>query len=300
MKKILFGAMAALILTACGNNSKSPSTDESLEQLLQSRLENATSWEDSVIAVNGTFMGGYFNYNLHADPELSKNLNMKDVERGIRQVMATDTTNMSYIYGIQVGMTILNTFKEVSADMPVDKARLMESIMGALRLDSVDRDQLLEVRKDFEKMDSEVKKRHQEQIEKEIYGSKEANENRLFAEAIVAKLISNPDFSQISNTGIYRHIEKEGSGETFNPQDRLRASYTILRLSGEPVENAVDKAMFAGHAANPMLTSVLKYMKPGEKAQFFVPYTLGYGIQGDAEAGIGPCESVMLFVEVKE
>ncbi len=296
MKKILFGALAAVVLTACGNSHKTPSSNETLENLLASRLEHASNWEDSVIAVNGTFMGGYFNYNLHADPELSSNLNMKEVERGIRQVMATDTTDMSYIYGIQVGMTILNTFKEISMSMPVDKAKLMESIMGALRLDSVDRDQLLEIRREFEKMDSEVKKRHEAEIDQEIYSSREANENRLFAEAFEAKLISNPDFKKIGD-GIYCKVETEGSGETFQPTDKLRATYTILRLSGEPVENASNKAMFAGHAPNPMLNAVLKYMKPGEKAQFFVPYTAGYGIQGNPEAGIGPCESLLLFVD---
>lgn len=299
MKKTIFGAIAALMICSCGNDKKTPATSESIENLLASRLENAQTWEDTVIAVNGTFMGGYFNYNLHADEELSRNLNMKEVERGIRQVMSTDTANMSYIYGIQVGMTIMSTFREVSADMPVDKTRLMESIMGALRLDSVDRDQLLEIRREFEKVDAEVKSRHQQELEAKVYDSREAQENRLMADAIAAKLQSNPDFHKIGDTGIYCKMETEGSGELYGPQDRLKATYTVLRLNSEPVENAISRSMFAGHAANPMLTAVLKYLKPGSKAQFFVPYTEAYGVSGNPEAGVGPCESLMLFVETE-
>ncbi|MDE6146029.1 MAG: hypothetical protein K2F96_07105 [Muribaculaceae bacterium] len=299
MKRIVLPAVAAVLLGSCTGTEKRPSTTESLESLLASRLEQAKTWDDTVIAVNGTFMGGFFNYNLHTDPELSRNLNMKDVERGIRQVMSADTTNMSYLYGIQVGMTIMNTYREVSADMPLDKTRLMESIMGALRLDSIDREQLLEIRKEFEKIDQEVKDRHQEELNQHVYAGREAQENRLFAEAIAAKLQSSPDYVQIGDTGIYRKIEREGQGKVYGADSRLRASYTVVRLSGEPIENVRSKAMFAGHAANPMLSAVLKYMKPGEKSQFFVPYEHAYGIQGNAEAGIGPCESLMVLVETE-
>lgn len=292
-------AWAALLLAACTGVEKRPSTTESLESLLASRLEQAKTWEDTVIAVNGTFMGGFFNYNLHTDPELNRNLNMKEVVRGIRQVMSTDTTDMSYIYGIQIGMTIMNTYREVSADMPLDKSRLIASIMGALKLDSIDREQLLEIRKEFESIDREVKNRRQDELDRQVYESREAQENRLFAESIAAKLQSNPDFVQIGNTGIYKKTEREGQGNTYEPDNRLRATYTVLKLSGEPLENAKSKAMFAGHAANPMLTAVLQYMKPGEKAQFFVPYTAAYGVQGSSEAGVGACESLMVFVETE-
>lgn len=296
MKKIIFGAMAALLLGSCGVD-KAPSSDESIESLLNARLEKAKTWEDSVIAVDGTFMGGYFNYNLHAESGV-ENLNMRDVERGIRQVMSTDTTNMSYIYGIQIGLTILNTYQEISTSMPVDKAKLMESIFGALRLDSIDREQLLELRKEFENTDAEVKKRHQEQKEQEVFNSKEAEENRIISQSIAAGFQSNPDFKQIGNTGIYYHTEKEGSGELLPPQDMVRVNFTILRLNGELIENSVEKKMFPVHAYNPMLISVLPYMRHGEKTQFFIPYEQGYGILGKAEEGIGPCESVFMTVEV--
>lgn len=301
VKKIIIAAFGAMMLWGCtGIEKGTAGSTESLEGLLASRLEQAKTWEDTVIAINGTFMGGFFNYNLHTDEILSRNLNMKEVERGLRQVMSADTTNMSYLYGIQVGMTIMNTYREVSADMPIDKARLMESIMGALRLDSIDMDQLLEVRSRFEQTDMEVKARHQEELNRQVYESREAQENRLFADAITEKLISNPDFEKIGNTGVYKKTEREGKGDTYGAEDRLRATYTVLKLSGEPIENGKSRAMFAGHASNPMLTAVLKYMRPGEKAQFFVPYELAYGVQGSKEAGVGACESLMIFVETEE
>lgn len=299
MKKlIVIGAAAALVLASCSDRKNETST-ESMESLLSQRLEAAKTFEDTVIAVDGTFMGGFFNYNLHTDPELSANLSMKEVERGIRQVMSADTTNMSYIYGLQVGMTIMSTFREISADMPIDRTKLMETIFGTLRLDSIDRDQLLEIRGQFERMDSEIKARKEAELNRTAYDSREAVENRMLADAVCAKLKSEPDYQPIGNSGIYRKVIKEGNGTNFKSDDRLRASYSVSRLSGEPLETVNDKAMFAGHAANPMLTAVLVHMSPGEESEFYIPYELVYGPQGNPEMKIGPCESVMIHVSVE-
>lgn len=297
MKKLVALGVAALLLASCGNRTSSESEKQmSLEEMLSMRLEKATTFEDTVIAVNGTFMGGYFNYNLHADPELSANLNMKEVERGIRQVIATDSADMSYIYGMQIGLSILDTYREISSDMPVDKGRLMDAVFASLRLDSIDREQLLEIRGEFERMDAEVKARHKIEQERKYFDEREAKENRMLADAVCAKLQSSPEYHQIDNTGIYRKTIKEGSGDLYRSNSRLKVTYSVRRLNGEPLETETGKSMYAGHAANPMLESVLVHMRPGEQAEFFVPYEKAYGVLGNEDEGIGYCES--LFIEV--
>ena len=298
MKKIICGAMAAVLLSSCGGSEKA-ADNQSIDTLLSERLENSKNWEDSVISVEGTFLGGYYNYNLHNNPQVNQEtLNMKEIERGIRQVMATDTAEMSYVLGIQIGLQILETYRMTSADMPLDKGKFMESVMGALRLDSVGEEQIKQIYSRFEETNTEVQRRKQQEIEKEIFNSPEAEQNRIMAQSISSKFQSNPDFKQIGNTGIYCCIDQEGEGELLAPNDRVKVTFTVLHLSGEPVENAVEKAMFPARGYNPMLTEVLKYMRHGEKAKFFIPYEYAYGVEGNSNFGVGPCESLYMDVEV--
>lgn len=298
MKKIICGAMAAVLLSSCGGSDKA-ADNQSIDTLLSERLENSKNWEDSVISVEGTFLGGYYNYNLHNNPQVNQEtLNMKEIERGIRQVMATDTAEMSYVLGIQIGLQILETYRMTSADMPLDKGKFMESVMGALRLDSVGEEQIKQIYSRFEETNTEVQRRKQQEIEKEIFNSPEAEQNRIMAQSISSKFQSNPDFKQIGNTGIYCCIDQEGEGELLAPNDRVKVTFTVLHLSGEPVENAVEKAMFPARGYNPMLTEVLKYMRHGEKAKFFIPYEYAYGVEGNSNFGVGPCESLYMDVEV--
>lgn len=297
MKKIIFGAVAAALLCSCGGPKKEDNT-QSIESQLEERLAKATTWEDSVIAIQGTFIGGYFNYVLHNNPMLTDSINMSEVERGIRQVMIADSTEMSYIYGIQVGLSILQTYSQTNAQMPMDKAKFMEAVMGSIRLDSVSEEQIKEMSVQFEQTEGDIRQRKQQELEKEIFNSSEAEQNRTMAQSIAAAFQSNPDFSQIGNTGIYCSVEEEGTGDLLVPDERVKVNFTVLRLSGEPVENQVERSMFPARGSNPMLTEVLKYMRHGEKAKFFIPYEFAYGVQGNPDAGIGPCESLYITVEV--
>lgn len=298
MKKIIFGALAAALICSCSGEKK-PADTQSIDSLLSERMEKSTTWEDSVIAVEGTFFGGYCNYFLHANPHINQEtLSMKDVERGIRQVMATDTADMSYIYGIQLGLQLLDSYRMTATEIPLDKGKFMEAVMGAMRLDSVSEEQIKQISVQFEETNAEIHRRKQQELEKEIFNSPEAEQNRIMAQSIASKFQSDPDFKQIENTGIYCSVEEEGEGELLAPNDRVKVNFTILRLSGEPVENAVEKAMFPARGHNPMLTEVLKYMRHGEKAKFFIPYEYAYGIQGNSNFGIGPCESLYMTVEV--
>lgn len=289
-----------MLICSCGGEKQSAADEsQSLDDLLSERLEKAKTWEDSVIAVEGTFLGGYYRYLLNEVPGLDReSVVMKDVERGIRQVMAADSADMSYIYGLQIGMQLRQTYLENIENQPMDKGKFMEQFMKTFRIDSLPLDQLQQLGNQFEDMMAEVAQRHQAEVEKEIFNSAEAEQNRIIGQSFASKFQSNPDFSQIENTGIYMSVQEEGTGELLQDNDRVKVTYTVLHLGGEPVENGVEKAMFPMRAYNPMLTAVLKHMRHGQKAHFFIPYEYAYGIQGNPGYGIGPCESLYLDVEV--
>lgn len=295
MKQILTTlAAAALMLTACQNNSSVSSTD--LQQLLESELGKAQTFSDSVTAIDGTFMGAFFNYNLHA--QFEEGLDMKEVEKGLRRVMDTDTANNSYLLGLQVGLSVMNTFREVAPDAELDKEKLLEKVIAALRLDSVDRQQLLVVRSQFEEIDAEVKQRADAKVQQEYYESREAKENRMFADAVEAKLKSDPEYTALPG-GIYRRTIAVGdTAVSFKADSRVAVTCTVERLDGSAIDSCTDKMMFVQHPSNPMLAAVIRTMHPGEEARFFIPYTDCYGVKGSKEKKIGPCESLFITVKI--
>ncbi|MDE6535103.1 MAG: FKBP-type peptidyl-prolyl cis-trans isomerase [Muribaculaceae bacterium] len=297
MKKIIFGAVAAALICSCSGEKKT-AENQSIEALLAERLENAKTFEDSVIAIQGTFVGAYFNFAIHQDPQFSEKFNMSDFERGIRQVMIADSTEMSYVYGLNIGMGILQAYTQTSSQMPLDKGKFMETVMSSLRLDSIDASQVQEMSMQYEQIANEIFTRKQQELEKEIYNTPEAEQNRTMAQSIASAFQSNSDFTQIENSGIYCNIEEEGTGDLLAPDERVKVNFTVLRLDGEPIDHQVERSMFPARGFNPMLTEVLKYMRHGQKAKFFIPYEYAYGVQGNPDAGVGPCESVYMTVEI--
>lgn len=267
------------------------------EEYMDARLAKSKTFADSVAAIDGTFVGSYFNYMLHAKSQADSTLNMNEVERGIRTVMASDTANVSYLLGLQVGMTIINTYKEIDQEIPVDKKVLMDAIMGALRLDSVSEEQVIDMRTRYEQTGDEVTARRQAELDRQIAETDEAKQNIMLGDACAAKLLSDPDYQQIGSTGIYCKVINPGSGDMLEPNQVVHVDYTIQSIEGQDLESYKDRGMYAGHAPNPLLANVLPLMRPGEEATFFIPYQQAYGAQGHPGAGIGPCQS--LFVTVK-
>lgn len=293
MKKLIYIAAVSLTFAAC---QKQPATDTmELQQLMEAQVAKATTFADTVTAVDGTFMGAFFNYNLHASFE--EGLDMKEVERGLRQVMATDTANNSYLLGLQVGMSVMNTYKDAAGSVDIDKAKLLETVLTALRLDSVDRQQLLAVRSQFEEMEAEVTARAEAKANAEYYESREGKENRMFADAVETKLKSDPEYRALGE-GVYCKVIAPGdTAAQFKPDSRVAVTCSVQRLDGTGIDSVQNKMMFVQHPSNPMLAAVIRQMHPGQEARFFIPYTKAYGIKGDASKKIGPCES--LFINVK-
>lgn len=298
MKKLyLIPFLTAALLCSCAKEQRRPAND--LTAMVEQGLAHAKTFVDTVEVIDGNFMGAFYNYNLHADPELSSGLEMSEVERGVRTIMSADTTQMSYLYGLQVGLSIMNTYRELGANVAVNKQRLMEYVMGAMRLDSVDRQQLLDLRVQFEQMDTEILARRQAEREAAKYNDRQAVENRMFADAYSEKLMKNPEWKRVGSAGVYQKVITPGAeNEQLQPSARVRINYTISRLNGEEITSVKDMAIFAGRSGNPLVQNVIGYMHPGEKSEFFMPYTAAYGILGDPEQGIGLCESLLFTLEV--
>jgi FKBP-type peptidyl-prolyl cis-trans isomerase len=300
MKKLSFIAMAAAALLATTACNQGGSNDATLDEQLAEGLEKAKTFEDSLIAVNGNFIGGFFNVQLANVP--ADDIDRSEVIRGFRQVMACDTANQSYLYGIQMGLTAFRTYSQIAQTETLDKGRFVEAIIKALQLDSVTQEQVMAARTQFEAMDEAISERAAARAKAEAYASKEAVQNRQLADAYVAKLASNPDYKKVGDKGIYKHvITPAESGKQLTTEDRVQVVYTMRHLDGTVIrEMSTPRTLMVAHPANSALTDLLPQMRVGETAEFFVPYESAYGEMGNESAGVGLCESILITVTTSE
>lgn len=297
MKNLALYALgaAALLATACDR----PAKPQNLTDFCNERVASATSLEDSVIAIDGSYIGAYFNYQAQQLPV--KNINKAEMLRGMRDVLATDTANVSYLYGLQMGMAVLNTYKELSEGAEISKEKFIATMSDAFRLDSVSAEQINLLQPQFEEIYSRMKELAKKRREAEVFNSEAARQNRMLAEAVGAKLQGSPEFKPAGSDGIMKHTLSEGTGEAINPNKVVTVSYTISRIdSGAEIRSENGSKMFGYRPNNEVLASVLPLMTKGEKAEFFVPYEKAYGVGGNSRLQVGPCESVMITVSIDD
>jgi len=298
MKKTTIAALgAALCLAACSKQEQA----STLTQYVDNKLAAASTFEDSLIAVDGSFIGGFTAMQAKTQSaQIGKDVDLNEVIRGMRDVMGTDTANVSYLYGLQMGIEMLNVYKDLSATENISREQLLSTVVGAMRLDSLSREQVMEMQPKFQEMFYAVQNRSIARRDSLAMNSEEGKQNRMMADAVQAKLRSNPDFKAVGSDGLMVRVIKAGSDSTLtNPNERVEVAYSISEIdSGKTIHESAARPMYVGRPANEVLASVLPHMTLGEEAEFFVPYQLAYGAQGNERLGVGACQSVMIKVSV--
>lgn len=295
MKKLLALILGAAVMCGCTNVSK-PTT---LKGLYEERIGAAETFSDSVVAVNGAFIGGIFNNRYRTYSHRLIGSDKQEMLRGIRTVLAVDTANLSYISGLQMGLEIMEVYREQASSENISKENLLGAITDAFMLDSLSLDELREMQALYQQMVITLERRAEERAQAHIFNSKAAKENRMMGEAVIAKYKTNPDFSAVGTDGLLRKTVTAGSGEVLNPNLPVMVTITERRAdSGQVIRSIAPRALFAGEPNHPVLSSVLPYMSMGETSVFIVPYALAYGTPGDPAAKIGPCETIIAEVTV--
>ncbi len=298
MKKFAFIALGAAALAGCCSKAPQPQT---IKEVYEQNMAQATTFADTLVAIDGTFIGGVFNNRFTDYPAATVGDDKREVLRGIRTVMALDTANRSYLSGMQMGLEIIDIYRQLAAQESFSKAQLLEVITQAFLVDSLNRDELRELQPQFQQMFSTVELRARQRAEAETFNSKEAVENRMMASAVATKLKSNPDFREVGSDGLMQKTVVAGNGEVINPSQPITVTITERRAeSGEVLRSIAPMQVYAGRPGHPVLSSVIPFMSIGETAVFFVPYQLAYGTYGDASAKVGPCESIMAEVTIEE
>ncbi|MCM1310915.1 MAG: hypothetical protein NC301_07825 [Bacteroides sp.] len=294
MKKLTILAAAALALTGC---QKAPQ-HESLTDLLNQNLERATTFEDSIIAIDGAFIGGAFASQIPMQG--IENPDRNEMLRGLRTVLGSDSENASYLAGIAMGMQVINIYKDLSEEEPLSKEKFFAAVAQAFRLDSISREELQELQPRFQETFNLVKEQAQKRKEAEVFKTPAAVQNRMMGEAVAEKYQANPEFTAVGEQGLMKKTITPGDGKIINPNTIIVASATENHADSKHLIRSLgDTPMYAGRPSQPILAGVIPFMSVGETAEFFVPYELAYGILGNENIGVGPCEAVLCTVTVK-
>lgn len=293
MKKIIAMVLGAAALCGCSHVSK----PETLREVYDSQLAGATTFGDTLIAVDGTFIGGIFNNRFTDYPDEVVGTDKREVLRGIRTVMAVDTANRSYLSGLQMGLEIMEIYRELAAKEDFSKEKFLNVIAEAFNVDSLNREELRELQGEFRQMFEKIDARAKERAEAEVFNSKEAQENRMMGDAVAMKFKSNPDFREVGSDGLMQKIVIAGDGEVIKPSQLVNVTITERRAdSGQVIRSIAPVDVYAGRPMHPVLSSVIPFMSMGESAVFLVPYQLAYGTKGEPSCGIGPCETILAEV----
>lgn len=292
--KLIMVLAAAAGLTAC-NRAPQPAN---FEQFYTERLEAASTLQDSIIAIDGSFLGAYF--AAQTPRMVGPNANRDEILRGMRAVMSADTADNEYIMGVRMGIAVFEVYKNMSRAGGLSKEQFINTLSQAFHLDSITPDQLEQLQPLFQQMYAEVDEVVRKREDQVIYDTPKARSNRDMADRVAQKLMSDPAYKPVGNDGLLAKVTAEGDGNVINPNSRIKVTITERRCDTlEPVRRFVKAILIAGNTRNEVLQSVIPFMSLGETAEFFVPYTLAYGVKGNDAIGVGPCESLIAEVTVE-
>lgn len=285
MKKIILAASAALLtLSVVGCKD---AVDKSANR-------GNMNFEDSVADCSGALMGTMFRQHLD-NPQADVNFDKGEVIRGIRAVMATDTSNVSYIIGLQMGMSAFQTYQALSKDVDINRADYVAAITAAMNADSVaDLDQL---RATFMSLQTQIEERARLRQEEEAYNSEQAQENRK-AQEVAFDAIKNDNNYKAVGDGIYCQVLQAGNGTKLTDGEKVMVQFQVDNLEGDKAFGNMNNArpMTVGNASLPVLNTLFGYMEMGESAKFYVPWEQAWGKSGLPQSGIGPCQAVVVTV----
>ncbi len=278
MKKLIYGACAALLLAA---SACSKSGDAASTQVPDKLVDSVSSYFGHVYG--GYVLGDYQRYA----PERQDKANKQAVIKGI-QLALNNMDDEGTVIGMQIGGQLASQLKGLKEQgINVDKALLMKEFTKMFMSDSIDMSQLQESSAMLDNMMNRI-----QNMKNEADKAKESD----FMEQIKAE---NPDI-KTSESGLSYVIS--APGEAPMPAD---TSVVVVNYVGKLADGTVfdqspegQPATFGVNQVIPGFREGLKMLGKGGKATLYIPGNLAYGEQGVPQAGIGPNAMLIFDIEV--
>lgn len=294
MKKIIMAFSAACIalgFAACTKTSSSASTADD-------------KFVDSLSEISGTLNGSGFARQIETLSEADQaKFNKTAFLKGLKAAYLTDTADLGYIIGMQVGLNILTQNRQMAENgVNTNRNLFYEAFSKAFQLDSLPEAQSKELQEQFQALMNKanmIMTAKQDELRKAALQKQEAeNQANLEAgKAYVDSLKATDPTIKTTESGLSYKIEKEGQGAKATDNDRVKVKYTGRLINGE-VFDSNEGVEFSPKGVVPGFGEGLKMMNKGSKYILYIPGNLGYGANGAAGGKITPGATLVFEVEV--
>lgn len=270
MKKILIAAAALLAIGG---------------QMVDAQVNTKAS-EDSISRQYGKMMGESFK----ANPNMK--INKAEFIKGLDQIMKIDTTNASYLNGIEFGLSLLQQVRKAkeSDNLTLNKDLFAQEMIKALNdTAKLSRDQLMTM---SSQLNADIKR---------VSALTKANnpvaiKNQKAGKAYVDSLLkADKKFAKTASGLLYKETAK-GNGANFKESDEVRMKYKGMHTDGSVFDQANDTISLHPAQMIPGFKEAMMLMKPGSKMRVVIPSELAYGLNG-AGGAIGPNETLVFDIE---
>lgn len=192
----------------------------------------------------------------------------------------------SYIIGLNLGQSLKTQEVPVNPDLIVQGLR--DGLGGGTPLLTPE-----EIQAAMQEFQQQLMT--QQQARRQAAGEKNMKESQAYLDQNKAK----PGV-KVTASGLQYEVEKEGSGESPKPTDKVTVHYRGTLPDGKVFDSSYDRnepATFPVNGVIPGWVEALQLMKPGAKYRLVIPPALAYAERG-AGGDIGPNQVLIFEVEL--
>jgi FKBP-type peptidyl-prolyl cis-trans isomerase len=183
----------------------------------------------------------------------------------------------------------------------VDRKKLLEEFAKALKADSTSMETLNEYNTFLQMANGKLQEAAHQKRLAELEKSPEAIQGTKTGEAFINKKKQEDAEIKTTASGLSYKIINEGVGEKATDDDFVKVKYVGKLINDTVFDDSKGEAReFPVKGVVPGFAEGLKLLAKGGKAVFYIPGKLGYGVQGQPAAGIGPNQTLVFEVEVTE
>ncbi len=278
MKKILSIALAAaLMLGAASCNEKGGASKSG-------PLADSVSMAFGDLYGNG--MGGQL--------KMDSTVDMKKVIRGIETILKADTSDHSYMTGLQVGMQIMQMYSGLKQQYGIDinQKVFMEHFKKALLADStMSQEQMMALQQSLEPLMQRAASEAKQNDPKAIA-------NKKAGEAYINKVKADKSYKTTASGLLYKVVAQGKGGETFKANDVVMTKYVGKHIDGKEFDSSKGEAVpFNLAQVIPGFREMIMLMTPGMKVEVVIPSDQAYGDTPQPNGPIGPNETLVFEIE---
>ena len=242
----------------------------------------------------GASAGGGIAYQIDQLPDsipMKSKISKKEIVKGLEYSINTNSANMGRQFGISIGLQLAGQITQLEQmGAKIDRKKVIKEFSKAIKQNSVSTDEL-----------NELNKYLQMSYNRLMDNSPEAIKGTKAGETFINDLKKKDAEIKTTASGLSYKILDEGVGAKASDKNMVKVKYKGSLIDGTVFEDYKGEAReFPVSGVVPGFAEGLKLLGKGGKAILYIPGKLGYGAQGQPQAGIGPNAMLIFEIEVTE